>query len=230
MRTAHGGGPSLPRAERRSPVRMSVVVLLGAPGAGKGTQAPLLAEHLGVPLLASGDLLRAAVRAGTPLGREADRYMSRGQLSRTTRSSGCSSTSCDSRRRRRRDPRRLPADARTGRGARRARWPRTGQRVDRAIYIDVPLDDLVARMASRRICQANGHVYHIATNPPRAPGQLRPRRLAADPAPGRRGGDRPRPDGAAGAARSRRSPITTARRHPPHGRRPPGDRRRRSAN
>ena len=52
---------------------MSVVVLLGAPGAGKGTQAPLLAEHLNVPVLASGDLLRAAVAAGTPLGLEADR-------------------------------------------------------------------------------------------------------------------------------------------------------------
>ena len=59
---------------------MTVVVLLGAPGAGKGTQAPILAKQLGVPVLASGDLLRAAVAAGTPLGREADRYMSRGQL------------------------------------------------------------------------------------------------------------------------------------------------------
>ena len=46
---------------------MSIVILLGAPGAGKGTQAPVLAEHLGVPVLASGDLLRAAVAAGTPL-------------------------------------------------------------------------------------------------------------------------------------------------------------------
>src|SRR3954454_17928566 len=59
---------------------MTVIVLLGAPGAGKGTQAPVLARHLGVPVLASGDLLRAAVAAGTPLGREADRYMSRGQV------------------------------------------------------------------------------------------------------------------------------------------------------
>src|SRR5215207_1346736 len=59
---------------------MTVVVLLGAPGAGKGTQAPVLARQLEVPVLASGDLLRAAVTAGTALGREADRYMSRGQL------------------------------------------------------------------------------------------------------------------------------------------------------
>jgi adenylate kinase len=59
---------------------MKVVVLLGAPGAGKGTQAPVIADHLGVPILGSGELLRAAVAASTPLGREADRYMSRGQL------------------------------------------------------------------------------------------------------------------------------------------------------
>jgi adenylate kinase len=59
---------------------MAVVVLLGAPGAGKGTQAKVLEERLGLPHLASGDLLRAAVAAGSPIGREADRYMSRGQL------------------------------------------------------------------------------------------------------------------------------------------------------
>ena len=54
--------------------------MLGAPGAGKGTQGPAIAERFGVPILASGDLLRGAVAAGTSLGREADRYMSRGQL------------------------------------------------------------------------------------------------------------------------------------------------------
>ena len=59
---------------------MTVIVLLGAPGAGKGTQAPALAARIDIPVLASGELLRAAVAAGTPLGREADRYMSRGQL------------------------------------------------------------------------------------------------------------------------------------------------------
>ena len=59
---------------------MNVVVLLGAPGAGKGTQAPLLAERLGIPVVATGDLFRAAVRDGTPLGMEARRYMDAGQL------------------------------------------------------------------------------------------------------------------------------------------------------
>src|SRR5690349_20093972 len=76
--TRPSGGPD--RSRDRVGARMTVVVLLGAPGAGKGTQAPILAEHLGIPVLASGDLLRPAVANRTALGREADRYMSRGQL------------------------------------------------------------------------------------------------------------------------------------------------------
>ena len=146
---------------------MTVIVLLGAPGAGKGTQAPALAALLGIPVLASGDLLRQAVADGTPLGREADRYMSRGQL--------------------------VPDDTMVRvfldrleapdavRGAILDGFPRTkvqaealdealaetGRQVDRAGYIDVPLEDLVKRMANRRICTANGHVYNLVSNPPR---------------------------------------------------------------
>jgi adenylate kinase len=144
---------------------MTVVVLLGAPGAGKGTQAPVLAQHLGVPVLASGDLLRAAVAAGTPLGREADRYMSRGQL---VPDSTIVRIFLDHLR-----------GAESG-GAILDGFPRTraqaealdaalaehGDRVNQALYIEVPLDELVVRMASRRICAANGHVYNVATNPP----------------------------------------------------------------
>jgi adenylate kinase len=149
---------------------VSVVVLLGAPGAGKGTQAPILAGHLGVPILASGDLLRAAVAARTALGTAADRYMSRGQLVPDD-------TIVDI------FLERLAADD-ARRGAILDGFPRTlgqaealdralaerGNRVDVALYIDVPEDDLVARMASRRICAANGHVYNIASNPPHEPG------------------------------------------------------------
>jgi adenylate kinase len=149
---------------------MTMVVLLGAPGAGKGTQAPILAEHLGIPVLASGELLRAAVANRTALGREADRYMSRGKL--------------------------VPDDTIVGvfldrleqpdasRGAILDGFPRTrvqaqaldvaldgaGRTVDSAVYIDVPAEDLIARMANRRICTANGHVYNLATNPPARPG------------------------------------------------------------
>ena len=57
-----------------------LLILLGAPGAGKGTQGSLLAEQLGVPKIATGDILREAVRAGTPLGSEARRYMDAGEL------------------------------------------------------------------------------------------------------------------------------------------------------
>src|SRR3954466_7423016 len=59
---------------------MKVVILLGPPGAGKGTQAPLLAERLRIPIVATGDLFRSAVRDGTALGLEARRYMDAGQL------------------------------------------------------------------------------------------------------------------------------------------------------
>lgn len=147
-----------------------MVVLLGAPGAGKGTQAPVLAGRLGVPILASGDLLRAAVAARTGLGAAADRYMSRGQLVPDD-------TIVDI------FLERLAADD-AGDGAILDGFPRTraqaealdraladrGERVDLALYVDVPANDLVARMASRRICSANGHVYNVASNPPLEPG------------------------------------------------------------
>ena len=149
---------------------MTGVVLLGAPGAGKGTQAPVLAERLGVPILASGDLLRAAVAAGTPLGREADRFMSRGQL---VPDDTMVRVFLD----------RLEAPDATG-GAILDGFPRTrvqaealdqalaerGRKVDAALYIDVPIEDLVRRMANRRICTANGHVYNLASNPPQVEG------------------------------------------------------------
>jgi adenylate kinase len=145
---------------------VSVIVLLGPPGAGKGTQAPAIARRLGVPILASGALLRAAVAAGTPLGREADRYMSRGQL---VPDDTIVRVFLD----------RLEADDAAD-GAVLDGFPRTrvqaealdtalaeaGRRVDRAGYIDVPIEDLVERMANRRICTANGHVYNLVSNPP----------------------------------------------------------------
>jgi adenylate kinase len=145
---------------------MTVVVLLGSPGAGKGTQAPVLARHLGVPVLASGDLLRAAVTNATPLGREADRFMSRGQL---VPDDTIVRVFLD----------RLEDDDAAG-GAILDGFPRTRvqaealdvalegahRRVDRTIFIDVPTEDLVKRMANRRICTANGHVYNLASNPP----------------------------------------------------------------
>jgi adenylate kinase len=149
---------------------MTVVVLLGAPGAGKGTQAPILADHLGVPILASGDLLRAAVAAHSALGAAADRYMSRGQLvpdetivdiflDRLSAADAADGAILDG----------FPRTRNQAEALDRALADRAS-RVDLALYIDVPTDDLVTRMASRRICAANGHVYNVASNPPRQPG------------------------------------------------------------
>jgi adenylate kinase len=146
---------------------MTVVVLLGSPGAGKGTQAPVLSRHLGVPVLASGDLLRSAVARGTALGREADRFMSRGQLvpdetivrvflDRLEQPDAADGAILDG------FPRtRVQAEALD------IALAEAGRRVDRTIFIDVATEDLVRRMANRRICTANGHVYNLASNPPR---------------------------------------------------------------
>jgi adenylate kinase len=120
-----------------------------------------------VPVLASGDLLRSAVAAGTALGREADRYMSRGQLvpdrtivhvflDRLEAADAANGAILDG------FPRtRVQAEALDDALAERDR------RVDQSIFIDVPAEDLVRRMANRRICTANGHVYNLASNPPR---------------------------------------------------------------
>jgi len=144
---------------------MTVIVLLGAPGAGKGTQAPAVGARLGIPVLASGELLRAAVSAHSALGREADRYMSRGQL---VPDETIVRVFLD----------RIEATDAIG-GAILDGFPRTdvqaealdralaagGRRVELAAYIDVPLEELVTRMANRRICVANGHVYNLVSNP-----------------------------------------------------------------
>jgi adenylate kinase len=149
---------------------MNVIVLLGAPGAGKGTQAPLLAERLGVPVIATGDLFRAAVREGTPLGRAARRYMDAGQLVPDDITVGLLLD------------RLSRPDA--GGGVILDGFPRTGAQavaldaalseraagVSVAILVDVPAEELVRRLSGRWICRASGHPYHEASSPPRVPG------------------------------------------------------------
>jgi adenylate kinase len=149
---------------------VTVLVLLGAPGAGKGTQAKVLESRLRLPHLASGDLLRAAVIAGTQVGREADRYMSRGQLvpdgtmiriflDRLERPDAIDGAILDG----------FPR-TRTQAEALDAELAGHGRRVDRALLIEVPVEDLVRRAAGRWICSAAGHVYHEIANPPRTTG------------------------------------------------------------
>jgi adenylate kinase len=151
----HGGG-SLGR----------VVVLLGAPGAGKGTQAHILARDLGLVHVATGDLFRAAVRQGTPLGLTAKGYMDRGELVPDA-------VTVEMLLERLAQP-----DA--GAGILLDGFPRTtaqaevldqalgerGGRVDVAPYIEVPEADLAARLGGRWICRAHGHPYHEQSKPP----------------------------------------------------------------
>jgi adenylate kinase len=149
---------------------MTVAVLLGAPGAGKGTQAPLLAKHLGVPVLASGDLLRAEVASGSEMGREVDEIMRSGELvpdatmarvflSRLGRADAAGGAILDGYPRTRAQAEALDqvlADS--------------GSRVDKALLIEVPIEDLIGRFAGRFICKTAGHVYNIPFNPPKVPG------------------------------------------------------------
>lgn len=150
---------------------MTVIVLLGAPGAGKGTQAAVLTRRLGLPHVATGDLFRAAVRDGSPLGLEARWYMERGQLVPDDITVRMLLNRLDQ------------ADARAGvildgfpRNRAQAETldmalAATSGRVDHALLIDVPAEDLVERLSGRWICEAAGHVYNEHTNPPREAGR-----------------------------------------------------------
>jgi adenylate kinase len=149
---------------------MKAIVLLGAPGAGKGTQAPLLSNRLGTPIVATGDLFRAAVRDGTPLGMEARRYMDAGQLvpdditvrlllDRLARPDAEKGVILDGFPRTRVQAKALD-EALADRGA----------RVAAAVLVDVPGEVLIRRMSGRWICRAAGHPYHEQFSPPRVPG------------------------------------------------------------
>ncbi|HLX34205.1 MAG TPA: nucleoside monophosphate kinase [Candidatus Limnocylindrales bacterium] len=149
---------------------MSVIVLLGAPGAGKGTQAPILAQTLSVPILASGDLLRAVAASGSDLGKAVEATMKSGELvpdattvriflDRLAQPDAAGGAILDGFPRTRGQAEALDSALET-----------MGAGVDTAIYIEVPLEALVARMADRLICRAGGHVYNVRSNPPRVPG------------------------------------------------------------
>lgn len=144
------------------------LILLGAPGAGKGTQGALLAERMGVPKIATGDMLRDALRQGTKLGQEAKRYMDAGELVPDTVVLG------------------LVREALTKPEAREGAifdgYPRNvaqaeslgglldeiGRRIDAIVYIDVPEEVIVRRMSGRRTDPETGAVYHLEHAPPPA--------------------------------------------------------------
>ncbi len=145
------------------------IVLLGAPGAGKGTQAELLAEHLHIPHVASGDLFREALRSDTPLGREAKAYIERGELVPDAVTIAMIRE------------RLAAADSREGvildgfpRTVEQARaldevLAKKGQKVDLVAFIRVRPEELLKRLSGRWTCRDCGGVYHTFYNPPQQP-------------------------------------------------------------
>lgn len=146
------------------------IVLLGAPGAGKGTQAKKLIEKYGIPQISTGDLLRAAVSAGTPLGKEAKSYMDKGELVPDSVVLGMVEE-------------RLKQDD-CKKGYILDGFPRNtaqAEALDKmlsslnmsltaAVSVDVPFDDLMKRLTGRRTCKACGQMYNIYFSSPKKEG------------------------------------------------------------
>lgn len=143
------------------------LILLGAPGAGKGTQAKYICEKFGIPQISTGDMLRAQVKAGTPLGLEAKKHMDSGGIVPDAVIIGMVKE------------RLKEADCKNGYlfdG-----FPRTipqaeamkdaGVPLDVVLEIDVPDQDIIDRMAGRRVHLASGRTYHIQYNPPKVAGK-----------------------------------------------------------
>jgi len=143
------------------------LILLGIPGAGKGTQAGFLTRKYGIPQVSTGDMLRAAIREGTPLGREAERCVDRGELvpdpvvieivKRRIREPDCANGFI------------MDGFPRTIAQAEALR--EAGIDVDFVVEIEVGDDEVLRRMSGRRVHPASGRTYHIEFNPPRVPGK-----------------------------------------------------------
>ena len=141
------------------------LVLLGPPGAGKGTQAASMVEKYNIVHISTGDLLRAAVKAGTELGKEAKGYMESGQLVPDTLILGLVEERIQ-----KEDCQegflldgfpRTPAQA----DALDEMLQKLGQKLDAVVNIEVPLDKLMVRLTGRRVCKTCGATYHVAFNP-----------------------------------------------------------------
>lgn len=143
------------------------LILLGAPGAGKGTQAAFIKEKYGIPQISTGDMLRAAVKAGTPLGLEAKKVMDSGGLVSDDIIIGLVKE-------------RLKEDD-TKNGFLFDGFPRTlaqadalkdaGIAIDYVLDIDVDPEDIIKRLSGRRVDPVSGRTYHIEFNPPKVPGK-----------------------------------------------------------
>ena len=143
------------------------LILLGAPGAGKGTQAAFICRQYGIPQISTGDMLRAAVKAGTPLGQQAKAVMEAGQLvsddliinlvkERIAQPDCAAGFLFDG------FPRTI---------AQAEALKQAGVKLDYVLEIDVPFEAIVERMSGRRSHPASGRTYHIKFNPPKEPGK-----------------------------------------------------------
>ena len=142
------------------------LILLGAPGAGKGTQASFICQHHGIPQISTGDMLRAAVKAGTAMGLAAKKVMDSGGLvgddiiiglvkERIAQPDCAKGFLFDG------FPRTIPqADA----------MKQAGVKLDVVLEIDVPFDAIIERMSGRRVHMASGRTYHVRFNPPKVEG------------------------------------------------------------
>ncbi|HEU4351548.1 MAG TPA: adenylate kinase [Burkholderiales bacterium] len=143
------------------------LILLGPPGAGKGTQAQFICEHFGIPQISTGDMLRAAIKAGTALGKQAQKVMDAGQLVSddiiiTLVRERLGQPDCKRGYLFDGFPRTIPqAEAIT----------REGVDIDYVLEIDVPDEEIITRMSGRRVHPGSGRVYHVKFNPPKAQGR-----------------------------------------------------------
>lgn len=143
------------------------LILLGPPGAGKGTQANFIKEKFGIPQISTGDMLRAAVKAGTPLGVEAKKVMDAGGLVSDDIIIGLvkdrlKEADCQSGYMFDGFPRTIPqAEA----------MKAAGVKLDYVLEIDVPFDAIIERMSGRRSHPASGRTYHVTFNPPKVAGK-----------------------------------------------------------
>lgn len=146
------------------------IVMLGAPGAGKGTQAKMIAEKYGIPHVSTGDIFRANIKNGTELGKEAKQYMDQGKLvpdeltvkillDRVAQDDCKNGYVLDG------FPRTIPQanvldEALT----------KLGDKIDYAVNVDVPDENIINRMGGRRACVACGATYHVVYNAPKTEG------------------------------------------------------------
>jgi adenylate kinase len=146
------------------------IIMLGAPGAGKGTQAKMIAEKYSIPHISTGDIFRANIKNGTELGKEAKQYMDKGQLvpdeltavmllDRVERADCGNGYVLDG------FPRTIPQAE-----ILEKKLSRIGDVIDFAINVDVPDENIVKRMSGRRACLSCGATYHIEYVPPKKEG------------------------------------------------------------